>query len=88
MVTVVIFESHYKASGRKGVGRGVNEGRAGPQGRAARWHLSPLFPVRSQGHFTKGRPGKTSPLITKNSPSSNMRLAVLYILMKPLRASS
>lgn len=46
----------------------MNEGRAGPRGRAARRHLSPLFLIRSQGHFTEGRPGKTSPLITKNSP--------------------
>lgn len=48
----------------------MNAGRAGPQGRAARRHLSLLFLLRSQGHFTKGRPGKTSPLITKNFPSS------------------
>lgn len=57
----------------------MNAGRAGPQGRAARRHLSLLFHIRSQGHFTEGRPGKTSPLITKNFPPS--------LLPKPSRAT-
>lgn len=61
----------HKARGHSGArGRGVKAAVRGPRGRAARRHLRPLFLCRSQGHFPQGCPGKTSPLITENSPSS------------------